>query len=142
MKTYRYNGANVSGEFVSRTGMLETSYGGVLTSAAFDVLRGDVLRETARASAVVIRMDKSLIAMADMPDVPRGTYHVRAVTGAVIVRADQYAMWSAYARRLAQIGVMRAVFLDSQGALPYEWALRQVAAQEERLRLPRVPRES
>ena len=126
MKTTRYGSARVSSGVISRSGLVEAAYSGPLTRAAFSVLRREVLFDTRPAPCVVLRMDKSLTLMTDLPDIPTGTYTPTAPTGAVIVRPDQYEMWTAYNRKLTRLGVMRAVFLDSHAALAYEWAERQI----------------
>ena len=129
MHTYRHNTARVTSELVSRSGLIEANYTGPLTLAAFDVLRREVLRDTGPAPAVVLRLDKSLSLMARPPLIPDGTYAPNSPSGAVVVRLDQFDMWSAYNRDLVlKTGVRRVVFLDSQLLLAYEWAERQVLA--------------
>lgn len=126
MRTTRYNSARVSAGVVSRSGLVEAAYSGALTKDAFSALRREVLYDTGPAPCVVLRMDKSLTLMTALPDIPAGTYTPTAPSGAVIVRADQYEMWTAYNRKLSRLGVMRAVFLDSHASLAYGWAERQI----------------
>ena len=134
MRNYRYGSARVYSGVVSSTGLVEAGYSGALTRAAFDALRREVLLDTGPAPCVVLRMDKSLTVMSELPDIPPGTYKPTAPSGAVIVRRDQFEMWSAYNRKLGQIGIMRAVFLDSNVALAYEWAQRQIHRSRAELR--------
>lgn len=79
-------------------------------------------------------MDRSLVLLSLPPDIAPGVYTSRAAPGAVIVRADQYELWAEYARRLSNVGVLRAVFLESHATLAYEWAERQIL--RERAKLP------
>ncbi len=131
MRMFRYNGGRVACE--NFRGLVEAAYTGPMTAQAFDALRTEALHECSAAQAFVVRLDKSLIAMQAAP-VEAGSYSANDAPGAMIVRPDQFAFWSAYARRVAQFGVMRSVWLESHARLAYEWANRQISRAE----LPRL----
>jgi hypothetical protein len=126
MNTYRYGAARASNTRIGKSGLVESIYTGPISAQAFEVLRLGVLRETQGSPCAVIRMDGSLMLLSLPPVIGPGVYTGRSAPGAVIVRADQYELWAEYSRRLASVGVMRAVFLDSHAALAYEWAERQI----------------
>jgi hypothetical protein len=133
--TRRYGSARAGSALVCRsTGICEATYSGPITMDAFSILRRSVLEDTDGSPCTVIRMDKCVMPAEAMPRAPAGTYTSMAAPGAVIVRPDQYRVWSEYARNLAVIGVMRAVFLDSNASVAYEWAQRQ--ARLERAKWP------
>ena len=89
-------------------------YTGPMCHECFDELRAKVLQATQEARVLLIRMDRALSVSALVPDVPPTTYRINRAPAAVIVRPDQFDVWQDYAKRLADIGIMRAVFFDSQ----------------------------
>ena len=99
-------------------------YHGHLGLATFKALVPQVLGATRNATVVVIRMDGSVTTMARMPEVPED-YKGCAPEGCVIVRRDQFALWSGYAEKLSQQGVRRVVFLDSQLGAALRWVQRR-----------------
>lgn len=91
-----------------------TSYSGVLSRSCFAGLRADVIKATRAARVLEFHMQKALMADNAAPDIPRGTYTINTTPAAIIVRPDQYQMWSDYADAMQDIGIMRVVFLYSQ----------------------------
>lgn len=90
---------------------------------SFDHLRGLVLGATANASCLILRMDRVLCIMGGAPPPPIGdAYQHNRISAAVIVREDQFDGWDRYARQLAGLGVMRAVFLNSCAGQAHQWA--------------------
>jgi hypothetical protein len=126
VRNYRCGAARVTSTALGKLGLVESVYTGPISANAFGILRLGVLRETEGSPCAVIRMDRSLMLVSLPPVIAPGVYTARSAPGAVIVRADQYEMWAEYARRLANVGVMRAVFLESHATLAYEWAERQI----------------
>lgn len=91
------------------------SYSGVLSRACFADLRASVINATQKARVMRIHMEKAV--MLDMsPIVPPGVYLGNMAPAAVIVRPDQVDVWADYADKLAELGIMRVVFLYSQRA--------------------------
>ena len=118
-QTFRHHAARVACKSIG--GVFLSAYSGPICVQAFDNLRARVIESSAGANCMIMRMDKSLTLMACRPKLPGGTYPVGAAPGAVIVRDDQYAMWSDYADAMADMGVRRVVFRDSQLELCREW---------------------
>ena len=117
MMTFRYHSARVA---CQRKGNLAlASYSGPLCNQAFEVLRPHVVRATSGSTCLVIRVDNSLCLMGTAPLVK--DYQPGAMPGAVIVRLDQYALWTDYAKAMAQVGIIRAVFPVSELAMCREW---------------------
>lgn len=110
------------------SGIAEVKYYGVLDKYAFDFLREKMVRHTNGLHACVVRMDTGLTAFSDLLPLPRVIYRKDSPTAAVVVHEGQYEMWWAYAHALAEIGVMRAVFLASQQEMAYRWAVAQARA--------------
>ena len=124
MITFAYHSARVA---CKRKGRLALAYySGPMCIQAFEELRPRVVQASTGAACLVLRMNKSLSLMGSAPFVQG--YRPGAVPGAVIVRPDQYAMWSSYAQAMAQAGIRRAVFLDSELELCRQWVDWQLAA--------------
>ena len=92
----------------------QASYTGVMSPITFDVLRAKVVKATAQAKVLVLRMERALIAIAAPPPIPLNTYCTNCAPAAVVVRPDQFELWSDYARQMDAIGIMRAIFLEHQ----------------------------
>ena len=125
MLTYRYHSARVA---CQRKGNLAlASYSGPLCDQAFEALRPRVVQAATGAACLVIRVDNSLCLMGAAPLVK--DYKPGAIPGAVIVRLDQYALWTDYAKAMAQVGIIRAVFPVSELAMCREWVDFQLSQQ-------------
>lgn len=90
-------------------------YSGVLSRACFADLRASVIKATQKARVMRVHMEKAVIADIN-PGIPHGIYHGNMAPAAIIVRPDQIDVWSDYADRLEELGIMRVVFLYSQRA--------------------------
>ena len=95
------------------------NYSGPLCMTAFESLRPRVIKESSGAACLVLRMDRSLCLMGEIPAI-KG-YAIVSAPGAVIVRPDQLDLWTDYARAMSFVGIRRAVFLDSELALCRDW---------------------
>jgi len=108
-------------------GLCEVVYTGPITPAAFSVLKAGVLRETRCASSMVLRMDRAMVMLDDDAQADVAPYAGDLPPAAVVSCVERYAYWREYARRLAALGVMRAVFLPDHLELARLWARRHVA---------------
>ena len=97
------------------TDVWSVRYSGVISPLSFNDLRRDVLHVTQGAQSMILRMDSALTLLT--PRIPEGTYAANTAPGVVVVRPDQYPMWAEYARRMARLGVIRAVVLQTDLAL-------------------------
>ena len=72
--------------------------------------------------ALVIRTDTALMTMDSVPliEAPK----VVVPPAAIVVCPEQRDLWVEYSRQLADVGIMRTVFLTSQLDLAYRWAER------------------
>ena len=107
---------------VGTLGLMEVDYWGSLTKPAYIELRVSVLAATRSAAALVVRMDNAAMLLGQQPTPPSPMKSAGAPAGALVVRADQFQMFSDYARALSAVGVVRAVFLPSQLASAYSFA--------------------
>lgn len=125
METFRYHSARAQCQRLGQFGQMQASYYGPLCERAFEHLAPQVLDATKDASALMVRMDASLMMMGRLPVPPIDGYKLAPPPACVIVRADQYAVWSDYAISLSAHGVRRVVFLDSQMDLALLWLERR-----------------
>jgi hypothetical protein len=125
MQTFRHHSARAKCGRIGVNGEMAAVYSGPVSAATFRTLSPLVLAATRGASVIVIRMDGCLTLMESPPHVPQGAYAVAAPDGCVIVRADQIDLWSGYAERMAQHGIRRVIFLDSQLPLALQWLARR-----------------
>jgi len=110
------------------SGLMEVCYYGLLSCESFGALREKITQHTMGAIGAIVRMDTGVTTFVSMLPVPVGLYAPDSPTAAVVVHPAQYEMWWTYAHALAEIGVMRAIFLASQKDLAYRWAEAQVRA--------------
>lgn len=103
---------------------MKVEFSGPVCEAAFGSLAPRVLEETRGARTLAIRMDSCLM-LTDRPPAVADGYQGNTAPGCVIVRADQFDIWSDYAAMLAQVGIRRIVFLDSQLHLARLWVERR-----------------
>ena len=106
----------------SRRGVWEAFYTGPLNQRSYDNLRMRVIAATTETTAMVIHMDRALMVMGAAPQPPSDVYRPCAAPAAMVVRADQYAMWDDYRIALAALGVSRGVFLTERASMAYQWA--------------------
>lgn len=125
MQKYKFNAAAVSCRRVGSFGVVEAEYSGPVGDVAFDYLRSCVLAAAKDTPALVLRMERALLMITEFLPRPRSTYEPNVVPGALVVPADQFEIYSGYARQLASEGITRVVFLESQLKLAYLWAERR-----------------
>ena len=112
---------------------MQVSYYGPINAETFCYLRNSVVELSKDAPALVIRMDYAMFALDVVPVIPSGVYTWCCPPAAVIVRRDAYSMWSEYGRKVAALGVKRAVFCESQIELAYLWAEDHACLEREQL---------
>lgn len=133
MRKFKFNSTQATLETIGGSGVVEAVYSGPFTRVAFVSLRDEVLQSSGHARSVVLRMDRTLDLMPEMPPTCKVAYSVNNIPGAVIVRRDQFYLWSAYAKKLAEMGVMRSVWLEEHAQMAYQWALHQSVARLQEL---------
>lgn len=102
------------------SGVVEVSYAGLITDATYAPLVGQAIRALADAPSAVIRYDRAMILMEFVREVPASA--AGTPPAAIIVLPEQMGFWRGYSRKLADLGLMRAVFLVSEAAEAYRWA--------------------
>lgn len=105
----------------------EVVYTGPITRSVFSKLKAAVLNETRGASALVVRMDRAMVLLDQEAHDDVEPYAGDLPPAAVVSSPDRFAFWNEYARRLAGVGVMRAVFLPNHLELARLWARRHAA---------------
>ena len=80
------------------------------------MLRKQAIVATQGAKLLRIHMFKSLAVSNTMPATNRDTYSLNPAPAVIVVRADQYPVWLAYAKAMDRLGIMRMIFLQSQQA--------------------------
>lgn len=123
MKTFSYHAARAQCRHAVDSRTSYVGYFGPMCARAFSELAPQVLLETSRSDAALIRMDRCLWLSGATPVVQMRAGHMPPAC--VVVRPDQYDFWVRYAAIAADAGFRRVVFLDSQLALAQEWLLRQ-----------------
>lgn len=122
--TLHHHTAKIFGIARDNLGFYEVVATGVLTPAAIRNLSAQATPLLMDARALVIRLDAALIAMdlADWPERKRSPDWEPPV--ALVVAPDTYVSAIALCEKLAEEGLIRAVFLPSQAELAYRWAAR------------------
>lgn len=129
-------GAGLADVSAPARGVCEIRYRGVLTRPTFERMRADVLQAVSDAGALVLRMDRALMAIGQLEVGAPDEYGHNPAPGAVVVNRDQVEFWADYSSQIARKGVMRAVFLDSQLELARHWAVRHARAHAAREEWP------
>lgn len=99
---------------------MDVRYSGLVCDSTYADLRGRVMAAIADAPAAVIWYDKALLTLNPDVDIPQGVETMPPA--AVIVLPEQMEFWRSYAKRLAGVGVMRAIFLPGEAQMAYRWA--------------------
>lgn len=107
----------------SRAGLVRLNYFGYVDAAAMAVLRAQLIGVVGAANQCVIHTETALIAMDEMPAVEPVLQPV--ADAAIIVTPENRELFVEYAQRLAEVGITRAVFLQSQMEQAYRWAERR-----------------
>ena len=89
-------------------------YSGVLSRSCFAELRAKVIDATQEARVLTLHVEKALMAENAAPAIPLDTYRLNMAPAAVIVRPDQFDVFTDYAEKMADLGITRVVFLYSQ----------------------------
>ena len=98
-------------------GVCSIVYSGVIGDVCFANLRQNVVLATLGAKVLLIDMTGVLSTSVLVPPIHAGLYPIDAPPGVVICREDQLSTWRQYAGDIAEHGIMRVVFLDSERAL-------------------------
>lgn len=107
-------------------GLMEACFLGPMGGKAFEYLRSAMIAGTRKEKALVIRMDKVLMLFGGKPAIPDGTYPKEYHTStALIARREDMGYWLEYSGRLADMGIICLVFIESQESMAYEWAERR-----------------
>jgi hypothetical protein len=120
-------GAAEAKGFCLGEGVCEVVYAGPITRATFSALKQGVIDETRCASALVLRMERAMVLLDHEAHGDVGPYAGDLPPAAVVSCLDRFGYWNEYARRLAALGVMRAVFLPGHLELARLWASRHAA---------------
>ncbi len=115
-----------------RGGVLLAKYEGLITGPQLVQLRTAVIADTPETRAFVVRFDSAALLMGVDPLLPEAGNYDAIPDGAVVCRHDQLDVVRAYARYMAERGVIRAVFLDSEISQAMRFALRHVDALQRR----------
>ena len=102
--------------------MAEVVYLGAIAGRHLASMRDAVLDGTRGTVGLLIRLDTSLLLYDELPTPNPNAYRENSAPAAVIVGAHAYAMHVEYSRKMAQLGVLRAVFLSSQIEQARNWS--------------------
>ena len=89
-------------------------YSGLMTQTWLNVLRAQEVEATKDARVLLIKMDKVYMITSFAPQMHCGHERINNAPGVMVVREDQYDKWAIYATKMAQAGIMRALFLPWQ----------------------------
>lgn len=107
----------------SRAGLVRVSYFGMLNDASMAVLVSKMASVARDAPVCVSHMERAVLTLERMPAIEEAVKTV--VDAAIIVAPADRDLFVEYARRLSEVGVNRAVFLESQVEQAYRWAERR-----------------
>ena len=135
MRLFRHGSRRATIGQITSCGVFEATYSGEFCIKAHDALRQEAMNAGAAAAVFVLRLDEGQFPEEEKLRVGPYNYDATSAPGAIIVRPDQFAVFSACAKTAAQVGVMRSVWLVAHAAKAYEWAIRQALAKQQELRL-------
>ena len=90
------------------------TYDGVIGAASFAYLRAMVIASTYGAPALLFDVSRMVDSSILVPSLPHGPQMYTMAPGAIVCREDQIEIWKAYAKRLAELGIMRVVFSSAR----------------------------
>jgi hypothetical protein len=94
---------------------------GLVTRESYAKVRPRILSETADANAMLVHVENAVVLMDRHPYVDPDLYVKNAPAQAVIVRAENLALWMMHAEEMAAVGVNRVVFRPDQVSRAYSW---------------------
>lgn len=107
----------------SRAGILLISFYGLLDDVSMLWLVRRMLDATRCVPAMVVRTDQAAIAMTEFPLLDPDEQP--SLPAALVMRRELREMGVEYGRRLAERGITRAVFVESQLEMAIRWAARR-----------------
>lgn len=125
MRVFGHHSARARCRHFQPQGVGCITYSGLVGQAALETLEPLAMGELGRAQALIIRLDGCVLIA------PNGALMTGLESGrdaCVLVRPEQYDVYAEYALHMADQGVKRVVFLNSQAHLAQEWIDRRVAA--------------
>ena len=127
IQTFRHKSAVLKLKPTCLEDVLHLDYFGVLSGATIGYLWREAANHGEWANALVIRIDRAVLAYQDMAEIAESQFRWQEMPGAIVVRLDQEEQVREYCRQLASIGLMRLSFLEDELDLAYQWADRQAA---------------
>lgn len=107
----------------SCAGVLLLNFYGLLNAYNLESLSARLIPVTIHAPALVARTDQALVAMQRVP--LHGRDDQPTMPAAIVVRREHRDLGVEYGRRQAEIGLTRAVFVETQLELALRWAERR-----------------
>lgn len=96
------------------SGVTVAVYGGAMCGETLVDLRSAVAMQAQNTRAYVVRLERSCLMMGVDPFIPVSGDFSALPGGAVVCRQDQLETMRVYARYMAEHGVIRVVFLESE----------------------------
>lgn len=127
VQTFRHESAVLKVKPTCAPDVLHLDYFGVLSGATLGKLWREAANHGSNANALVIRIDRAVLAYQDMADIAESQFRWQQMPGAIVVRPDQEYEVREYCRQLASIGLLRLSFLEDELNLAYQWADRHAA---------------
>ena len=125
IQTFRHKSAVLKLKPTCLEDVLHLDYFGVLSGSTIGSLWREAANHGESANALVIRIDRAVLAYQDMAEIAESQFRWQQMPGAIIVRPDQECEVREYCRQLASIGLLRLSFLEDELDLAYQWADQQ-----------------
>lgn len=104
-------------------GVIEATYSGPIDQPAVDDLRQSVLTYSIDAPALILRIDCAELRVASFAPWGREAYPNDPSPAAIVVRSDQFSAAAKHAEHLANLGIVRVIFMEMAQAR--RWADRR-----------------
>ena len=117
---FRHGSSQATISQITLCGVFEAAYSGEICAEARDKLRQESLIASAAAKVFVVRLDGAQFSGAENYSMEAKTFSENAAPGVLIVRPDQFEVFSAYAKTASKVGVMRSVWLVAHATKAYE----------------------
>lgn len=112
-----------------KSGVTLAVYSGPLDGESLAGLRHAVNRQAIGTAAYVVRVDQSCLLMGVNPWIPDAGMELSSIAGGCVVcRPDQLEVMRQYSQYMAERGVVRTVFLDSEIQEALHFAARHADA--------------